>query len=100
MRYRIRPTQPPVALQLPDQGDGYRHLHPYPKAESYQQALDIRRLPSIRAVKDMTKAEALRQAQLLLLRGGLQPTASNKNENRAQVVGQTPGANSAQPRFT
>ena len=48
---------------------------------------------------DMTKAEALRRAQLSLLRGTLKQALSDKNRNRAQLAGQTQDGTSAQPLF-
>ncbi|MCA1605536.1 MAG: CHAT domain-containing protein, partial [Acidobacteria bacterium] len=47
----------------------------------------------------MTKAEALRRAQLSLLQGTLQQTFPDENQKRATVIGPTQGGTPAQPLF-
>jgi CHAT domain-containing protein len=48
----------------------------------------------------LNKAEGLRQAQLSLLHGDALQPASDKNQKRAEIIGQTPpGGASAQPPF-
>jgi CHAT domain-containing protein len=47
----------------------------------------------------LDKAEALRQAQLSLLRGDTQQSSSDKNQKRAELAGQAQAGNSNQPLF-